>query len=119
MPAKKAPVAEKVVKQKKVKSETHRKKRRIETFSIYIYKVLKQVHPETGISKKAMNIMNSFINDTFDRIAMESSKLVRYNKRRTLSSREIQTSVKLLLPGELAKHAISEGTKAVTKFTSG
>ncbi len=118
MPAKKAPASEKpVVKAKK--EEAHRKKRRMETFSIYIYKVLKQVHPETGISKKAMNIMNSFINDTFDRIAMESSKLVRYNKRRTLSSREIQTSVKLLLPGELAKHAISEGTKAVTKFTSG
>merc|ERR1711862_401519 len=35
------------------------------------------------------------------------------------SSREIQTSVRLLLPGELAKHAVSEGTKAVTKFTSG
>merc|ERR1711862_288938 len=53
------------------------------------------------------------------RIALESSKLVRYNKKRTLSSREIQTSVRLLLPGELAKHAVSEGTKAVTKFTSG
>jgi len=66
-----------------------------------------------------MNIMNSFINDIFERIALESSKLVRYNKRRTLSSREIQSAVKLLLPGELAKHAISEGTKAVTKFTSG
>jgi histone H2B len=65
------------------------KKRRIETFAIYIYKVLRQVHPETGISKKAMNIMNSFINDTFDRIAIEGSKLVRYNKRKTLSSREI------------------------------
>jgi hypothetical protein len=24
----------------------------------------------------------------------------------------------LVLPGELAKHAVSEGTKAVTKFTS-
>jgi hypothetical protein len=24
----------------------------------------------------------------------------------------------LMLPGELAKHAVSEGTKAVTKFTS-
>ena len=117
MPAKKTPTTEKVVKPKK--EEAHRKKRRVETFSIYIYKVLKQVHPETGISKKAMGIMNSFINDTFERIAMESSKLVRYNKRKTLSSREIQTSVKLLLPGELAKHAISEGTKAVTKFTSG
>jgi histone H2B len=77
------------------------------------------VHPEIGISRKAMSIMNSFINDTFDRIALESSKLVRFNKRRTLSSREIQTAVKLLLPGELARHAISEGTKAVTKYTSG
>jgi hypothetical protein len=26
--------------------------------------------------------------------------------------------VRLLLPGELAKHAVSEGTKAVTKYTS-
>jgi len=94
------------------------KKRRQETFALYIYKVLRQVHPETGISKKAMNIMNSFINDLFERIATEASKLVRYNKRRTLSSREVQSAVKLLLPGELAKHAISEGTKAVTKFTS-
>ncbi len=32
--------------------------------------------------------------------------------------KEIQTSVRLLLPGELAKHAVSEGTKAVTKYTS-
>jgi histone H2B len=65
-----------------------------------------------------MNIMNSFINDSFERLAIEASKLVRYNKRHTMSSREIQTAVKLLLPGELAKHAVSEGTKAVTKFTT-
>jgi histone H2B len=63
------------------------RRRRVETFSIYIYKVLKQVHPDIGISKKAMNIMNSFIHDTFDRVATEGSKLVRFNKRRTLSSR--------------------------------
>jgi len=81
--------------------------------------VLKQVHPDIGISKKAMNIMNNFISDNFDRIALEASKLVRFNKRRTLSSREVQTAVKLILPGELARHAISEGTKAVTKFTTG
>lgn len=30
----------------------------------------------------------------------------------------LQTAVRLILPGELAKHAVSEGTKAVTKFTS-
>ena len=43
---------------------------------------------------------------------------MKYNKKQTLSSREIQTAVRLLLPGELAKHAVSEGTKAVTKFSA-
>ena len=33
-------------------------------------------------------------------------------------SREFQTAFRLLLPGELAKHGVSEGMKAVTKFTS-
>jgi histone H2B len=77
-----------------------------------------KVHPDTGISKKGMSIMNSFINDIFGRIAEEAGKLSTYNKKATLSSREIQTAVRLMLPGELAKHAVSEGTKAVTKFSS-
>ena len=89
-----------------------------ESYKIYIYKVLKQVHPDTGISSKAMSIMNSFINDIFEKIATEAAKLSRYNKKPTVTSREIQTAVRLVLPGELAKHAVSEGTKAVTKFTS-
>ena len=93
-----------------------------------------QVHPDTGVSSKAMSIMNSFVNDVFERIAAEASRLAHYNKRSTISSREIQvnstnpmirlinirfqTAVRLILPGELAKHAVSEGTKAVTKYTS-
>ena len=107
---------------KAVRATTEKKPRRRtrhETFSVYIYKVLKQVHNDTGISKKSMNIMNSFINDIFERIALEASKLVRYNKKHTLSAREVQSAVKLLLPGELAKHAIIEGAKAVNKFVSG
>ena len=103
---------------KPVQKRAAPKRRRNETFSIYIYRVLKQVHPETGVSKRSMSIMNSFINDIFEKIALESSKLVRYNRKHTLSSREVQTAVRLLLPGELAKHAVSEGTKAVTKYTS-
>jgi histone H2B len=103
---------------KGAKATTGRKKRSIQTYNSYIYKVLKQVHPDTGISKKGMSVMNSFINDIEERISAEGGKLARYNKSKTLTSREIQTSVRLLLPGELAKHAVSEGTKAVTKYTS-
>ena len=84
----------------------------------YVYKVLKQVHPETGISTKAMNIMESFVNDLFERIAAEASKLARYSRQSTILPRDIQTAVRLLLPGELSKHAVSEGTKAITKYTA-
>ena len=100
------------------KSDKRVKRKRKESYGTYIYKVLKQVHPDTGISSKAMLIMNSFVNDIFERIASEASLLAQYNKRSTITSREVQTAVRLLLPGELAKHAVSEGTKAVTKYTS-
>ena len=91
---------------------------RKESYSVYVYKVLKQVQLDTSILSKAMGIMNSFVNDIFECIAGEASHLAHYNKRSTITSREIQTTVRLLLPGELAKHTMSEGTKAVTKYTS-
>ena len=88
------------------------------SYKLYLFKVLKQVHPDTGISSKAMAILNSFVIDQFEKIAAAAAQLSRVNKKPTLTSREIQTAVRLVLPGELAKHAVSEGTKAVTKFTS-
>jgi len=115
-PASKAPA--KAPAKKPATGDKKRNKKRVESYTSYIFKVLKQVHPDTGISNKAMSIMNSFVNDIFERVADEASRLSAYNKRSTISSREIQTAVRLLLPGELAKHAVSEGTKAVTKYTS-
>ena len=101
-----------------VGGDKKRRSKRKQSYAIYLYKVMKQVHPDNSISSKAMGIMNSFVNDIFERIAGEASRLAHYNKKSTISSREIQTAVRLLLPGELAKHAVSEGTKAVTQYTS-
>ncbi|KAH7656900.1 Histone H2B protein [Dioscorea alata] len=117
-PAEKRPKAEKRIPSKDSGDKKKRMKKGVETYKMYIFKVLKQVHPDIGISSKAMVIMNSFINDIFEKLAQEASRLARYNKKPTITSREIQTSVRLVLPGELSKHAVSEGTKAVTKFTS-
>ncbi|KAH7668725.1 Histone H2B protein, partial [Dioscorea alata] len=47
-------------------------------------------------------------------ILKEASHLARYNKKLTIASRGIQTSVRFVLLGELAKHTVAEGTK----FTS-
>ena len=107
------------VKRPLIKKEKQKIRRlRKETLGIYIYKTLKQVHNDIGISKKSMTIMNSFINDIYEKIAMGASNLIRYNKKHTLSAREIQSAVKLLVPGELSKHAIIKGAKAVNKIAS-
>jgi len=97
---------------------TRRRKKVQHSFASYIHKVLKQVHPDAGMSKKAMAIMDSFINDMFDKVAEESFRLVRNTVRKssTMNAREVQTSARLILPGELSKHAVSEGNKAVTKY---
>ena len=119
MPAAKKAVEKKVGGKKPTSGDKKKRhRRRKESYSMYIYKVMKQVHPDTGMSSKAMGIMNSFVNDIFERIAGEASRLANYNRKSTITSREIQTAVRLILPGELAKHAVSEGTKAVTKYTS-
>jgi len=68
--------------------------------------VLKQVHPDTGISNRAMSILNSFVNDIFERVATEASKLAAYNKKSTISSREIQTSY-VLSPFTLQWHLLT------------
>ncbi len=119
-PASKSTEAGKKTAASKTSKATGEKKKRSatrkESYATYIYRVLKQVHPDTGISNKAMAILNSFVSDIFERIATEASKLASYNKKSTISSREIQTAVRLILPGELSKHAISEGTKSVTKL---
>ena len=80
----------------KMEERPKTEKKRKESYDIYIYKVLTDA----------------------ERIAADASRLAHCNKRSTIASREIQTAVRLLLPGEPAKHAVSEGTKAVTKYTS-
>ena len=65
--------SKKAVKNVPADGKKKRRARRKESFSIYVYKVLKQVHFDTGISTKAMSSMKSFINDIFERIAAKAS----------------------------------------------
>ncbi|CAJ2660085.1 unnamed protein product [Trifolium pratense] len=102
----------------KEKRKRKRVRRMGEGYQRYVYRVLKQVHPDMGISFKAMTILNNLMNDMFEKLADEAAKLTTYIGHMTLSSREIQGAVKLVLPGELGKHAIAEGAKAVTNYIS-
>uniref|UniRef100_A0AC34FEJ7 Histone H2A/H2B/H3 domain-containing protein n=1 Tax=Panagrolaimus sp. ES5 TaxID=591445 RepID=A0AC34FEJ7_9BILA len=93
-----------------------RKANKTNTFKIYIYRVLKEIHPECTITTQAMNVMESFVHDIFERLSYEAGRVAQYHQKVTLTTREFQTAVKLVIPGELATHALSEGAKAITNF---
>lgn len=88
-------------------------------YNSYIYRVLKQVHPDTGISGDGLAEMNNFVRIVIQKVMDSANTLMTFSGgRKTLSSREIQSAIRLALPGELAKHAVSESVKAVTRYNS-
>lgn len=88
-------------------------------FSIYIYRVLKQVHPAKGMSGDGLSSMNNLVRIMLQRLMQSVNRImVSTNGRKTVGSREVQTAVRLTLPGELSKHSVNEGTKAVTKYNA-
>lgn len=87
-------------------------------FEYYIRKILLQVEPESGISGASKKQLNDFIIEFAKQFASAAFDLMANRHSRTVTARDIQTTVRILLKGSLAKHAITEGTKAVTKFVS-
>ena len=98
--------------------KTRSRRKNFQSFSLYIYKVLKSIANDVGISRKGMAVVNSLVTDMFEQIAVEASKLVRYTNKKTLSSNDIMAAVKLLLTPDLGSHAILEASKSLNKFTN-
>ena len=85
-------------------------------FEIYIRRVLKQVHPDTGISGSALSCLNNLVEITIQKIMIGVNRLLLSTGKKTINTRDVQDAVRLAFPGELCKHALSEGTKAVAKY---
>ena len=96
-------------------SDKKNQKKSFDSYSLYVNRVLKTVHNDIGITSKAINVMDSFVRDIFERIAREASDLARNNDKSTITVKEIETATKLVLSGDLAKHAVSEGQHAVDR----
>lgn len=98
------------------KKKTRTKTKTYKSFSLYIHKVLKHLHPNLEISKQAMNIMNSFVSDIYERITIEFEKLLKISNRSTISADVLHSSVRLLVPGELGSICNKESKKAMIKY---
>ena len=106
-----------MVKSKVIRKFKKRRKGK-EKWKIYIHKVLKQVHPELSISNRAMSVMNDLIQHLFEQCCDETRQIVRLGNKKTATTREIQTAIRLWVPGELAKHAQSEAVRIIMTFSS-
>ncbi len=82
----------------------------------YIKKVLHQVQPERGISSLALNTMNSMVYFCCDNLCHTTQLLMNNANKNMIGVQDIETAVKIYLPGEIARHAVSEGKKAVQKY---
>lgn len=107
---------EKVIKDPAAKKKKKSKNKRDLKFDTFIHRVLKQVHPNIGITKQGMNVMNDLVCNAFFQISEEAGKLVKMGNRDTLSARDINCAVRLILPGELAQHSNDEGQSALKHF---
>ena len=71
------------------------------------------MRPELGISSKAIAQINEVLVGQLHKMTDLSAGVAHAGKKSTLSSRRVQAAVRIHLPAELGKHAVSEGTKAV------
>jgi len=93
-------------------------------FDIYIKRVLDYLSSVSGkkkrMSKNALYQLNQFIN-LLGKAIVEKAFFLNSNQlhtrvKKTISPKEIQSAIRIILPNELCHHAISEGTKAITNF---
>ena len=120
----------KVNKDKKVKAKTSTAKdstkkgkgatrhKNYSSYGRFINTLLKDSHPEVGVTKNGMKVLNSFVVDLMDRISTEAGNLCKYHKQATISSSHLIGAVKLVLPPEIAQHAIEEGQKAFKAYSA-
>lgn len=94
----------------------HRTKKRTQSYGKYIRKLLREIVPDSTISKKAVSVMNSMMYHVFHLIAVEAGNLVHYKKHQTLCSDDVKTAVKLVLPRCLANYAIKRADRAAQRF---
>ena len=84
----------------------------------YIYKVLKQVHPDTGMTSEAKQSVNNLLNLILEKLVWVASDRVQLRGMKTLQAEDIAFALAFVLPEELKKHAVSEHTKAIVKWNA-
>lgn len=98
------------------KDSASKKPKSFSSYATYIKKVAKQVHPDAGLTSSTVQFLGAVARHLVKDLVSLTNTARLNAKHITLTTRDVQTATRLYFPGELAKHAVSEGTKAVSKY---
>jgi hypothetical protein len=82
-----------------------------------IRRVLHQIHPTIGISRRSVTLLNTLVREIAKSIGRECIRLAQFNRKQKPGVREVYLAVRLLVPELLAGHAISDARKAVVRLS--
>ena len=105
------------------------KKKQVKTYARYVKKVMAlefasgkkgkgKRASRLGVTVKGMGIMNAFIVDLFERLAVEAGNASKFSGQKTLRSGALIAAVKMHFPTEMASHALSAGVAAVSHYST-
>jgi histone H2A len=86
------------------------------TFNTYIHQTLKGVHPDTNIAKSTSMQLDVFMKIFSARLASVAIQVAHGAGRHTVSVKDVETAVNIVLPGELCKNALTHGDKALEAY---
>ena len=98
-----------------------KKKRKDPTYNLYLRKILDQLFPgaeKIGMSSAAMEAINGVVVDLQERLSAQAMKLAKYQKKATLAPRHVHTAATLVMPPDLATHAMKDGARAVNQYAA-
>ena len=94
------------------------KKKKSHMFETYISKVLKQISPSNGITNNAKQQLNSILCHIIKHISMLTVKLTMAGKKKTISLKEVENSLILVLSGKLLENSLKEGKKSCDNISN-
>lgn len=94
-------------------------KNNLNNFDTYIKRLGKTIRDDSSITRESLQVINTMIDFVIKKLSNSIRELMANSKHVIITSRDLQTAVRLVIDGDLAKHAVSEGTKVVTRFYSG
>lgn len=98
------------------KTEKVAKKRSPQNFYTYIYRVLKKVYPDIGLSGSALPAMNNLVWITIEKIMFGVNQIMFRTGKKTIGAQEIKSATRLVLREDLMTNAIKKAEEAVKKY---